>query len=465
MSKRKTNEEFLKELYEAHNDCFEQLTEYVNSKTKMKFRHRKCGYEFYTRGDVINASTGDNGCPNCSHIHLEPEKLCLWEIKPEIAKLLTNPKDGYVLTKQSKKSASWTCPDCGHEQIRKVHTIVSSGFICEVCNDGFSYPEKFMRSVLMQLGIDFEMQKRFNWIKGKKYDFYFDGILCETHGLQHYEHGFQCKAARTLNEEKENDKYKRDKAFENGFTDDTYITIDCRKSEKEWIKNSIINSKLAELYDLSKVNWDKCELNCLTSMMMQVCDLWNKGLTTTDIKRELHLSNTTSVVSKYLNICNFLGMCKYDPKESQRNGSRNKVVCLNTREIFGCIKDAETQYNIKNISGCCIGQIKSAGRHPKTNEQLVWRHYEDYIKMTDDEIQEALQVRSNKAKKIICMNDLHLFDAIIDAAKWCGLKNASSITAVLMGRQKTSGRHPLTNEPLSWKYYDDYLEELESTAS
>ena len=139
-----------------------------------------------------------------------------------------------------------------------------------MCSDGFSKPEKFMRSVLIQLCIDFEMQSKFQWAKNKKYDFYFDNIICETHGLQHYEHGFQCVDARSLEEEKENDEYKKRVALENGFTTDTYIVIDCRKSEKDWMMNSILNSKLADYYDLSIIDWDKCEKDCITSIMQDV---------------------------------------------------------------------------------------------------------------------------------------------------------------------------------------------------
>lgn len=83
-----------------------------------------------------------------------------------------------------------------------------------------------------------------------------------------------------------------------------------------------------------------------------------------------------------LKICNDLGLCNYDPTESRRSASRHKVVCLNNGEIFNSIVDAENHYNIQNISGCCIGQIKSAGKHPITKEKLKWMYYEDYLKST-----------------------------------------------------------------------------------
>lgn len=141
-----------------------------------------------------------------------------------------------------------------------------------------------------------------------------------------------------------------------------------------------MKSVLSYKYDLSTIDWDKCEKDCLTSIMIQICDLWNNGYTTTEIKEKLKLSYKTSTVSKYLKICNDLGLCDYDPNESRKNASKHKVVCLNTGEIFDSIIEAQNYYSIQNISGCCIGQVKSAGKHPITKERLKWVYYEDYLK-------------------------------------------------------------------------------------
>lgn len=391
MSKRKTQKDFEKELSEKRNGEYIAIGEYTKMRNNILIKHIKCGYEWEPRADSI--LNGSSGCPRCSNHNagykhngnstsIKIGLNDLWSTAPEFAKLLSNPSDGYKVGKTTGKAVGWKCPDCGHVQTRKVHTVTHNGFYCEICIDGFSKPEKFIRSVLLQLGINFQMQKRFKWATDKKYDFYFDGIICEVHGLQHYEHGFQCVGARTLEAEKQNDILKEQLAKENGFTNKTYIVIDARYTDKEWLKKSITNSVLSSKYDLSIINWDKCEKDCLTSIMIQTCDLWNNGYTTSEIKKELNLSNKTSTVSKYLKICDRLGLCKYDPAESRRIASMHMVVCLNTGEIFNSIVEAETHYNIRNISGCCIGQIKSAGKHPETKEKLKWMYYEDYLKHT-----------------------------------------------------------------------------------
>ena len=69
-----------------------------------------------------------------------------------------------------------------------------------------------------------------------------------------------------------------------------------------------------------------------------------------------------------------------------------KVVLLNTEEIFGCIKDAEenTNANRTNIVQCCKLKQGSSGRDGN-RKRLVWRYYNDYINMTQEEIHAAVE--------------------------------------------------------------------------
>lgn len=58
-----------------------------------------------------------------------------------------------------------------------------------------------------------------------------------------------------------------------------------------------------------------------------------------------------------------------------KNSNAKKVKCINTGEIFDCIKDASKKYSTDNsrISKCCRGLAKSSGKHPITNEKLYWK--------------------------------------------------------------------------------------------
>lgn len=158
----------------------------------------------------------------------------------------------------------------------------------------------------------------------KKYDFYIENnnIIIETHGKQHYYEGnFTHKGARTLQEEQINDKIKEDIAIKNGI--EYYIILDCRESTIEWIKNSIVNSKLNVLYDLSSINWEECSKYATSSKIEEAAKLWNNGLSTGDIKDIMHISATTII--DYLNKAVELKMCDYNKKESSRRGTIKRL--------------------------------------------------------------------------------------------------------------------------------------------
>lgn len=72
-----------------------------------------------------------------------------------------------------------------------------------------------------------------------------------------------------------------------------------------------------------------------------------------------------------------------------RNGedapNTKKVICLDTQQIFSCIKDAEAWCGKKGVGDCCKGKQKTAGRHPETGERLHWSYYEDWLKLQKDD--------------------------------------------------------------------------------
>lgn len=74
---------------------------------------------------------------------------------------------------------------------------------------------------------------------------------------------------------------------------------------------------------------------------------------------------------------------------------------------------------------------------------------------------ESLQKISNNrkskgGKQIKCLNTGDIFPTMMDAARWCGLKNAASIGQVCnkTGKQKTAGKDPITGEKLKWEFVE-----------
>lgn len=56
---------------------------------------------------------------------------------------------------------------------------------------------------------------------------------------------------------------------------------------------------------------------------------------------------------------------------------------------------------------------------------------------------------------VMCLETGEIFEAIVLAQQWCGLKSASGIISCLHGRQKSAGKHPVTGERLHWKYVEE----------
>jgi len=277
------------------------------------------------------------------------------------------------------------CPNCGYKKEMNLNDLINQGFGCIKCGDSVSFPEKFMFNVLEQLlGNNFKIQLSktiFNWCNNYRYDFYIDNINCiiETHGLQHYEGNF----GKTLEEIQQNDKIKEQLAKSNSIKN--YIIIDCRKSELEWIKNSIMESELPKLLNFKEedIDWLKCHEYACNSLVKVACNYWNNGIKNIpDIMKIMKLGR--KVIRKYLKQGTKLDWCDYDPKISLSNKkiTYKKVICLTTNEVFDSISEASNKYNINNscISQCCNKKAKSAGRHPVTNKKMVWMLYDEYLK-------------------------------------------------------------------------------------
>ena len=189
-----------------------------------------------------------------------------------MTKYFANIEDAYTHTYSSGKKCLIRCPDCGFEKWMTLNELSYRGFSCNQCNDKISYPEKFVLNVFKQLNIKTKIQAShtyFKWLPcNKKYDFYLVDYNCiiETHGLQHYEDRFyKLERTRTLKEEQENDKYKKELALNNGI--ETYIELDCRRSDMEWIKNSIMKSDLPKILNFKEedIDWVKCNEESLKS--------------------------------------------------------------------------------------------------------------------------------------------------------------------------------------------------------
>lgn len=59
------------------------------------------------------------------------------------------------------------------------------------------------------------------------------------------------------------------------------------------------------------------------------------------------------------------------------------------------------------------------------------------------------------AKEVLCINCNKRFSSLEEAAKWCGLKDGTSISKCCNGKQKTAGKCPMTKEKLMWRFVEE----------
>ena len=275
-------------------------------------------------------------------------KTDLWTTAPHIASLLLYPEHGYNLSLDSHKKEYFICPCCGTKIYKVVRSVYHYGFKCSVCSDGISYPEKIVSNLLRQLSVDFVYDNSYEWSNGKRYDFYIKdlSLIIETHGLQHYSDKKHFNNTHQYTEQ-ENDIYKTELAIQNGIQN--YIELDCRYSDFKYIKNSILNSNLSNIFDLSLINWDTLSKDCLKSKVIEVCNVYNSGIkNTVEIARLFGLSSST--VSDYLRRCDEAGLCHYKPNPYHERA----IICIDTGKIYDTLKYVELDgFNKSQVSECC----------------------------------------------------------------------------------------------------------------
>lgn len=274
------------------------------------------------------------------------------------------------ISKGSGRKYKFKCPRCSNLKETEPKTLLSRGFSCSRCGDGISYPEKIMFNLLEQLGISFATQKKFSWADGKLYDFFLPSfnIVIETHGLQHYS-GWG--TIGNIEKIQENDRIKESLAKNNGIR--LYVVIDCRESSLEWMKNSIVNSELSNLFNLTNIDWFKCHEYSCNSLIKLSCDIWNEGIrSANEIGKILGFSSAT--ISKYLKKGYVIGWCDYDPREAKRDSGKKagirkrKPVTQFTMDgeylrDWDSMVEVEKELGIHNskIASVCKGKRKSTG--------------------------------------------------------------------------------------------------------
>ena len=362
---------------------------WVENEKWYKYRCNKCGFpdgSFFENWILEGNLLKGKGCSCCSGHKVTLGINTVWDTDRWMCSLGLSEKDAKTHTKCSNDKVFVICPKCNKKKEITINNMYRRKSICcKHCSDGISYPEKFMMSVLDQLGVEYQTQYQPEYLNRleedgkwsqKRSDFYLPeyGLIIETDGGLGHENGaVHGKSKKPLEYYIEVDNWKDEQHLLHGLKT---IRIDCFESNIEYIKNSILNSELINFGDFSKVSWLKCEEFALCNLVKSVCDYWNNdkkdGETTADLGKIFKIGRTTTI--NYLNKGRELGWCNYNAKEEQkRNGERNgKVVAMYDLEgnfimkessivklKESCLKELNIDLDTRNISKVCSGKRKT----------------------------------------------------------------------------------------------------------
>ena len=385
MSHRVSQEEFIQRVKEIYNDEFEVIDNYINSKTKIRFRHKKCGTIIErTPNSVLSRRRMScpvcNGCCAMSAIKGVTD---LWTLRPDIAKLLETPEDGYKYTVHSSKKANFICPCCNNVLNKVVSKVTASGLSCSYCGKTKSYPNKFMCNLLKSLNVEFETEyiiPGYNY----RYDFYFvlnkNSYVVEMDGG--IGHGNKTDDGKEDKEGLKTDYIKDNICKENNIK---VIRIDCNYKHKnrfEYILNNIKESELSKIFNLSGINFTSIDVISSISTLNSVVDLWNNGVRSYDeINEKLHIPRPT--IRRYLKEASdkkiisdtyeeiLKSMRKASNKKLQKTKGKH-ILCVETNQVYVSIAEASRLTGISSIQKAVDNKNRHAGTLPD-GTKLTWK--------------------------------------------------------------------------------------------
>jgi len=363
---KKTHENFLIDLYKVNENLI-VLNKYYNSQTLIECKCTIHDYVFQKKAYTLLHGCG---CPVCSKNIILKGVNDVNTTHSHISKYLVNISDGDRLHINSKEKVNVKCVYCGHKKLSSLSDLNKYGVSCPICGDKISYPNKFIRNIFEQLGVEYTSEKIFEWNdKNKKrlYDIYLPdtNTIIEVNGDFHYK---ECHFYNQYYEKvKENDKYKKRIAIQNGIS--KYIKIDCSKSSIEYIKNSVLSSEIASMFDLSIIDWLMCHEKSLNNTTKDICDAWNTGIKNTSDLANIFKLNKNTIV-RHLKKGAQIGWCLYNSKEElKKNGAKNskkyrakKIRCVEYDMVFNSLSDCSRYFKETyglNVTATGISSIKN----------------------------------------------------------------------------------------------------------
>ena len=273
---------------------------------------------------------------------------------PEVIKYLNNKEDAEKYTHGTVGKILCKCPDCSYEKHVEIHNLCVNGFHCDVCNDGISLPNKWIRNVLLYHNISFISEYHPPYFpKRWRVDVFIPSlnIIIEMDGDYGNHNDNVNDAYRDkLNEECGNINTIRFKLYDGLY----------RKNKEILVKMTV---ELLNIYipNIDKTDWNFIWERSQKSLIKEVCDCYNNYEQSTIYLSGIFQLNVCTII-KYLKIGNDLGFCKYNSKEQQKKNSKPvKVTDVTTNEVkyFSSSLDLERRsYQIYGVQFKHVREIK-----------------------------------------------------------------------------------------------------------
>lgn len=264
----------------------------------------------------------------------------------------------------SNQCINMKCPYCGNifDHKIKIQNLYRRKRLPCSCNQyTYSFSERILNNILIDLNENFKKEYRPKWSNGKKYDFLLidKNIIVELDGQLGHGH----RTFGEYNEEKikkslEIDKEKDLLAKENGFK---IIRINVVYTKPEQVLEKIINSELKEYLNFNNIDLDDIFKRSLDNNVKLICEFYEQNkdkMLKKEMYEKLHISKST--FKNYLKIGEKYGWCTYEPDKNKGSGNSLSVFIDNgeKRIIYKSLSNAsenlEKDFGINCPYGACL---------------------------------------------------------------------------------------------------------------
>lgn len=223
MPKKKTQEEFIKEVNEKYGDEYTVLGKYIDTHTPILLKHNICGNEWNTTTPCDFLKKKPNKCPNCSHpSRKKTNEEFLKEVKNKVG-------DEYTFLesyKTNKEKIKCKHNKCGYEWKVSPNLFLSHETRCPKCSylRNESKGSLLIKEILIRNKINFEQEVPVDEDNVRndqkmRFDFYLKELntVIEFDGEFHYVVKKQFGGAERLREQQKRDLRKNKYCEEKGI--------------------------------------------------------------------------------------------------------------------------------------------------------------------------------------------------------------------------------------------------------